>query len=261
MPPRQLMPFRRAPATLSGRRAGRTYLAAILTTPATSAGVWPLAELASPFARAARCHQRRALSPPRPPAARGRAHLHPRECTIAEAGCRLEPNAERHLKRGREMARLFAPYPQAVARTLRSPSRITSTSTSCATSTPTSRCRRARPRRYLEELTWAPPAALPDGVPDKVQRATRQGARAHREARLRPLLPHRPRHRPLRRSQEADPVPGPRLGRQHRGLLLPRRHLRRSRSRSTCCSSASSRPPAASRPTSTSTSSTSGARR
>jgi error-prone DNA polymerase len=39
-------------------------------------------------------------------------------CTIAEAGFRLEANAERHLKPAEEMARLFRDRPDAVARTL-----------------------------------------------------------------------------------------------------------------------------------------------
>ena len=39
-------------------------------------------------------------------------------CTIAEAGFRLEANAERHLKPPEEMARLFRDRPDAVARTL-----------------------------------------------------------------------------------------------------------------------------------------------
>ncbi len=38
-------------------------------------------------------------------------------CTVQEAGLRLLPNAERHLKSGSEMARLLARYPQAIART------------------------------------------------------------------------------------------------------------------------------------------------
>jgi error-prone DNA polymerase len=38
-------------------------------------------------------------------------------CTVAEAGWRLAHNAERHLKAGDEMARLFARHPDAVART------------------------------------------------------------------------------------------------------------------------------------------------
>jgi error-prone DNA polymerase len=40
------------------------------------------------------------------------------KCTIAEAGFRLEANAERHLKSPDEMARLFASHPQAIARGL-----------------------------------------------------------------------------------------------------------------------------------------------
>ncbi|HEU4518284.1 MAG TPA: error-prone DNA polymerase [Microvirga sp.] len=39
-------------------------------------------------------------------------------CTVAEAGFRLEPNAERHLKPPAAMARLFAPYPGATERTV-----------------------------------------------------------------------------------------------------------------------------------------------
>ena len=38
-------------------------------------------------------------------------------CTIATAGLRLLPNAERHLKTPAEMARLFAAYPEAIRRT------------------------------------------------------------------------------------------------------------------------------------------------
>jgi error-prone DNA polymerase len=38
-------------------------------------------------------------------------------CTIEEAGLRLAPNAERHLKSPAEMAQLFAEYPAAIART------------------------------------------------------------------------------------------------------------------------------------------------
>jgi len=39
-------------------------------------------------------------------------------CTIEEAGFRLEPNAERHLKPPEEIARLFADYPDAIRRTI-----------------------------------------------------------------------------------------------------------------------------------------------
>ena len=40
------------------------------------------------------------------------------KCTIAEAGFRLAVNAERHLKPPAEMARLFAAFPDAIARTV-----------------------------------------------------------------------------------------------------------------------------------------------
>src|SRR5215468_9808311 len=40
------------------------------------------------------------------------------KCTIAEAGFRLAANAERHLKPPAEMARLFAAFPEAIARTI-----------------------------------------------------------------------------------------------------------------------------------------------
>ena len=39
-------------------------------------------------------------------------------CTIDDAGFRRERHADRYLKRPEEMARLFARYPEAVARTL-----------------------------------------------------------------------------------------------------------------------------------------------
>ena len=46
------------------------------------------------------------------------------KCTIDEAGKRLAPNVERHLKSQKEMARLFAKYPDALARTMEIASRI-----------------------------------------------------------------------------------------------------------------------------------------
>src|SRR5262249_39471029 len=40
------------------------------------------------------------------------------KCTITEAGFQLAANAERHLKTPAEMARLFAKFPKAIARTM-----------------------------------------------------------------------------------------------------------------------------------------------
>jgi error-prone DNA polymerase len=65
------------------------------------------------------------------------------KCTIADAGFRLEANAERHLKPGAEMARLFARYPQAIVRSLEIVGRIQFS----LEELPTSRCRRAGRRK------------------------------------------------------------------------------------------------------------------
>ena len=84
------------------------------------------------------------------------------------------------------------------------------------------------PQAYLEELTWAQARrALSRRRAGQGARASRQGAGADRQARLRALFPHRLRRRALR-PQPGHPVPGPRLGRQQRGVLLPRHHRRRS---------------------------------
>ena len=65
--------------------------------------------------------------------------------------------------------------------------------------------------------------ALPRRHPGKSARAHRARAAAHRRAQLRALLPHRARHRALR-PLRGHPLPGARLGRQLRRLLLPRHH-------------------------------------
>ena len=69
--------------------------------------------------------------------------------------------------------------------------------------------------------------ALSRGRPGADARGAHARARADRRARLRALFPHRARHRALR-PHARHPVPGPRLGGQFRGLLLPRDHRGRS---------------------------------
>ena len=184
------------------------------------------------------------------------------KATLDEAGFRLEPNAERHLKAPAEMARLFDAGPPPSPPPARSP-------------TPALLPRRARyeypresaRRAHARRSNWSPDlggrgAALRGGARPGRQHAP-QGAGADRQARHRPLLPDRPRHRPLRPrgGHAADPLPGARLGRQLRRLLLPRHHRRGPRRPPSSCSSASSPRSASEPPTSTSTSSTSGARR
>ena len=188
-----------------------------------------------------------------------------REKTTLEAAGRLtQANAERHLKSADEMARLFAEAPRGGRGDDPLPRR------------PRIQPRRTRPRlsrRNCARASRAPQAALeafaeagararyPDGVPDarRARRSTHELALIA-QAQLRPLFPHRARHRALR-ALARHSLPGPRLGGQFGGLLLPRNHRGRSRAASIFCSSASSRPSATSRPTSTSISSTSGARR
>jgi error-prone DNA polymerase len=93
------------------------------------------------------------------------------KCTINEAGYRLESNAERHLKPAAEMARLFATYPQAVARSLEIVSRVRFNLDELRYEYPDEPVPPGKtPQAYLEELTWAQAAAhYPAGVPNKVR--------------------------------------------------------------------------------------------
>jgi error-prone DNA polymerase len=93
------------------------------------------------------------------------------KCTIRQAGYRLEANAERHLKSGAEMARLFACYPQAVARSLKIASRIRFSLDELRYEYPDEPVPPGKtPQAYLEELTWARAAQhYAGGIPDKVR--------------------------------------------------------------------------------------------
>ena len=95
------------------------------------------------------------------------------KCTIAEAGYRLEANAERHLKRGAEMARLFAHYPQAVARTLEIADRITFSLDELRYEYPDEPVPPGKTPQALSRGAdlGARRRHYPDGVPEKVQRA------------------------------------------------------------------------------------------
>ncbi|HEY6431531.1 MAG TPA: error-prone DNA polymerase, partial [Acetobacteraceae bacterium] len=91
-------------------------------------------------------------------------------CTIAEAGLRLEANAERHLKPPEEMARLFARYPDAVARTQEIVERCRFSLDELRYQYPTEVEDPAlTPQQTLERLTWDGAARrYPGGVPDNV---------------------------------------------------------------------------------------------
>src|SRR5262249_11568534 len=99
------------------------------------------------------------------------------KCTIAEAGFRLAVNEERHLKPPAEMARLFARFPDAIARTVQ-------IAESCDFSLgdlkyeypdePVPPGKTAQ--QHLEDLTWAgaqeryPGSQYPDGLPADVRK-------------------------------------------------------------------------------------------
>ncbi len=93
------------------------------------------------------------------------------KCTIDDAGYRLDANAERHLKPGAEMARLFARDPQAIARSLEIAGRIRFDLEQLRYEYPDEPVPPGKtPQAYLEEITWVHAAErFPDGVPDKVR--------------------------------------------------------------------------------------------
>ncbi len=99
------------------------------------------------------------------------------KCTIAAAGLRLSSNAERHLKAPAEMTRLFAAFPDAIARSL-------AIARSCSFSldelkyeypnepVPSGKIA----QQHLEDLTWAgaqdryPKDKYPNGIPGDVRK-------------------------------------------------------------------------------------------
>ncbi|MGH7948935.1 MAG: error-prone DNA polymerase, partial [Candidatus Binataceae bacterium] len=93
------------------------------------------------------------------------------KCTIVEAGFRLDANAERHLKSGTEMARLFARYPEAVASSLAIAARICFSLEELRYEYPDEPVPADKtPQAHLEDLTWMHAAErYPDGVPEEVQ--------------------------------------------------------------------------------------------
>ena len=92
-------------------------------------------------------------------------------CTIDEAGYRLFANAERHLKPPDEMARLFADYPEAVARTMEIAESCTFNLDELRYEYPDEigpdGC---PPQEVLTRLTWeGAQGRYPGGIPDKVR--------------------------------------------------------------------------------------------
>ena len=184
--------------------------------------------------------------------------------TVDALGYAAEANAERHLKPPAEMARLFADHPEALANSLavlEASARLLARPAALripgrgARARPLAAGDPGRPGRH------GPGRALAAAA----RRPTSPSAIAH-ELRLIGELGYAPYfltvHEIVRFARgPRHPLPGPRLGRQLARSATCSASPRSTRPSTTCCSSASSRPAAASRPTSTSTSSTSGARR
>ena len=93
------------------------------------------------------------------------------KCTIHEAGLKLEANAERHLKPPQEMARLFAGYEEALARTIEIADACTFSLDELKYEYPDEPVPEGKtPQSHLEDLTWEGAAwRFPGGIPEKVR--------------------------------------------------------------------------------------------
>ncbi len=102
------------------------------------------------------------------------------KCTIAEAGLRLAVNAERHLKPPEEMARLFAAFPEAIARTVKIAAACRFSLAELTYEYPDEPVPAGKTaQQHLEDLTFAgaqkryPRDRYPEGVPAEVQQRLR----------------------------------------------------------------------------------------
>ncbi len=98
------------------------------------------------------------------------------KCTMAEAGLRLSVNAERHLKSPVEMARLFARFPGAIARTIEIAKACSFSLGQLKYEYPDEPVPPGKTaQQHLEDLTWAgaaeryPQDKYPDGIPADVK--------------------------------------------------------------------------------------------
>jgi len=100
-------------------------------------------------------------------------------CTIDAVGFRRERSADRHLKRAAEMHRLFAAYPDALARTLEIADRCRFSLDELSYQYPDEVSEPGlTPQQTLARLTWEGAASrYPDGLPDKVRRSLKHELR------------------------------------------------------------------------------------
>ena len=99
--------------------------------------------------------------------------------TIDELGYRRERHADRHLRMPEEMQRLFARYPEALARTLEIVDRCRFSLDELAYQYPEERADPAlTPQQTLEKLTWKGATwRYPGGVPNEVVKTLRHELR------------------------------------------------------------------------------------
>ena len=97
-------------------------------------------------------------------------------CTIADAGLRLEANAERHLRPPEEMARLFADHPEAVARTVEIAEACTFSLNELKYEYPEEPVPPGKTaQEHLEDLTWRlADLRFPDGMPSEIEGAVHE---------------------------------------------------------------------------------------
>ncbi len=220
---------------------------------------WP----GSPNAPGCRSSRRTRCTTP-PPASTGsppRSRRCGRRRSLDELDGWLPASDGLHLRSGAEMMRRFERYPGAVARSVTLAEELGF------------RLRSARPRlprqevpaghtpmSWLRELVWAGAEERYPGHARPRARAARTRARRHRAEGLPRLLPHRATTSCARRAAAASCARGAARPRTRRSATCST-SPRSTRSSSTCRSSGSSPPCATRSPTSTSTSTPTGARR
>jgi error-prone DNA polymerase len=111
-------------------------------------------------------------------------------CTIDDAGFRRERHADRYLKRPDEMVRLFARWPEAVARSVEIAERCRFSLDELQYQYPEEACVPGMSAQdALTKLTWEGAAErYPDGVPDKVVKVLRHELRLIEELRYAPYF-------------------------------------------------------------------------
>ncbi|MGW9232258.1 error-prone DNA polymerase [Pseudorhizobium sp. NPDC055634] len=108
---------------------------------------------------------------------------------VADAGFRLAPNGERHLKTGREMARLFADYPEAVSNATEFFSRLKFSLDELQHNYPDESVPGETMSETLERLTWqGARERYPGKVPEKVAELIRYELTLIREMQYEPYF-------------------------------------------------------------------------